>query len=485
MNLKHTCLFLLCTAALFSERTKPLILSLQHAERIALKHNKPYLMSDAFQKETREEYLESASALFPKISYSGSYTHTFEPSLAEDVSNGTFTFRKNLLTQKFELKQPIIVTDLFFDYKTRQLQARSSEEFKKNTKNDLIFEVRNRYFYLLYQKNALSIAEENVGYLQEALDVEVGKYELGDAASLEVNQSKLAVTNALSKYYETLKDWKEAKNHLIHVLGINGNYSEDLKLSIDFFPLDSFPLIRNKLHLIATKYDYHSFKFPSLRSLDHQEQSMVTAKKLSIFSDNELQNFIQMAFSNRPDFKMKQLSVSIAEESIRKNKGEYFPKVTSFFDYTKNGGEPSARFFSVDDFSWAAGVKFSWNIFDSLQRERKIRKSKYQKSKAFYDYLYAKQTIETTLRTLLVQMEDAMYAYLSASSGVLVAKQALVQAKEKLSYGKIPPLQYRDAVNQFAQAMNLQNRAAYFLLLSYFSLQKNLGIALDLDSAEH
>lgn len=456
-------------------------LSLQRAEEIALKNNKPYLMAEQNQKAQRQKYLQSASSLFPSISYQGSYTRTLKPALVEDVRNARLSFEKNLLIQKFELVQPIISTDLIFGFKEQKLVSESYTQMTESTKNNLLFDLRDSYFYLLFNQIALKIRQENVEYLQNALNVEEGKYRLGNATSLEVNQSKVAVTNAISLYYDTIKIWKEARNKLVHVLGVDPEKESSLHISVDNFPLEKIPLIRNKIERMKETHNFDASHFPSMQGLEEQEESLSETKNLSLFAPYELNHFVHLAFSLRPDLKVKKLSVNIAEENVRKSKAKYAPFVTSFIDYTQNGGEPSARFFSKDNFSWALGVKFSWTIFDSLRRERKVRQSRYEKNSAYYDYIYAKQTIETSIRNLLYQIEDSIYAYLTASSGVLVAHQSMIQAKEKLSFGKIPPLQYRDAANQLAEAQNLKNRAAYYLMMNYFYFRKTLGLDMKPD----
>ena len=467
--------FLLCFAySLFAQNV--IQLSLEEAEKIALKNNKPFMISKEHRKAEKESYLQSASDLFPRISYSGSFTRTFDPSLVENVTNAALTFEKNLLIQKFQLIQPLLVTDLIFDFKEKKLSFKRAEEREESVKNDLLFQVRDAYFYLLLQQIALLIQKENVEYLQAALEVEEGRYRFGNGTILEVNQSKVATTNAISEYYETVKLYKDARNRLIHILGIDPGLENQLSISLCEFPLYGYDLLKEKLLYMEKTFSYDPNTFPKEHQLILQEEVLTSNQTLSFFSREELDRYVYVALSLRPDLEMRRLSVDIANEEVKKNRGHYFPVVTGFLDYTRNGGEPDARFFSIDPFSWAVGVKFSWNIFDSLSRERKIRKSVYEKKSASVEYTYAIQTIETNIRNLLYQMEDSIYAYLTASSGVLVAEQAMVQAREKLQYGKIPPLDYRDAANQLAKAKNLRNRASYSLLLSYFLFRRTLGL---------
>ena len=86
------------------------------------------------------------------------------------------------------------------------------------------------------------------------------------------------------------------------------------------------------------------------------------------------------------------------------------------------------------------------------------------------------QRIEVEIRNGLYQLEEAMLTYLSATQAVYVAEQAREQAQDKLHFGRIAPLEYRDSVNQLAQARNQQNQASYDLLAAYYEVRYATGI---------
>ena len=69
-----------------------------------------------------------------------------------------------------------------------------------------------------------------------------------------------------------------------------------------------------------------------------------------------------------------------------------------------------------------------------------------------------------------------MLIYLSSTQAVFVAEQARKQAQDKLEFGRIAPLEYRDAVNQLLQARNQRNQASFDLLASYYELRYATGI---------
>ena len=117
----------------------------------------------------------------------------------------------------------------------------------------------------------------------------------------------------------------------------------------------------------------------------------------------------------------------------------------------------------------------NWRLFDSLLREHEIREASSQKRSARITFDKELQRIEVELRNSLYQFEESLFAFLSSDEAVLVAEQAREQAQDKLAYGRIPPLEYRDSVNQLAQARNLRNRASFDLIAAYYELRYVTG----------
>jgi len=455
---------LLVLFLLLCSKLHPLSLSLEDAERIALGENQPYLISQEEVYQADQQRLGAYSKWMPQISYNSFFAHTFEPTLVENINTGTFFYKKNLVMNRFEMNQTIFSSDLLYNIKKKTLEKKSTEERGRGKKNDLLLNVRGAYFSALLFEKAVQIQKENVNYLKSALEVETGKYQAGNATLLETNQSKVAVSNAISQYYNTLKQLKVSKNALVKALGIDPHLGGDIQITEDDFPIYEKPLLSNKLNQI------------SLKNVSAQNIEFGEEKELSLFSDAQLDDFISQAIKEKPDLQSYKTNVNIAEKTVSESYGKYLPEVTAFVDYQKNAGEPSSRLFSKDPFSWAAGIKISWDIFDGLLRERKIKEAVSKRSSSKLRYKYALNQVEIEVRDVLSGIEDALYSYVFASESVKVAEMAAKQAREKLSFGKIPPLDYRDAVNQLAQAKNLKNRSSFQVIMAYYQLRYDIGI---------
>jgi outer membrane protein TolC len=237
-------------------------------------------------------------------------------------------------------------------------------------------------------------------------------------------------------------------------------------------PVTSIPELSIKLQELEEKYNYYGDQIPTtLDFLCHIER-LENARKLTLFSDREVQEYLDLALSLRPDLLAKKLQIGVAQQNVREKLGTYLPQVSGYARYSYNDNTLGTVPFFEESYHWAVG---SWNLFDSLLRESEIREAKSLKSATQIQYDLGYQKVEVEIRNGLYQLEEALLAYLSSSQAVFVAEQARDQAQDKLTFGKIAPLEYRDSVNQLAQAQNLQNRSKFDLLAAYYQIRYSTG----------
>jgi outer membrane protein TolC len=106
-----------------------------------------------------------------------------------------------------------------------------------------------------------------------------------------------------------------------------------------------------------------------------------------------------------------------------------------------------------------------------MLREHEIREAKSLRTASRIGFEKEFQRVEVEVRNDLYFFEETLLAYYASSEAVTLAEQAKDQAKDKLAFGRIPPLDYREAVNQLAQAKNRRNRACFDLISAYYDLR--------------
>lgn len=470
-----TIIFYVLAAPLLAELTLR-DLTLHDAEMIALEYNKNLLIAQEGVKQADERKLQAISKWLPAIAYRGEFREIDKKELFFNVFSSHFTFSHQGYSSILQLSQPIFSTDLFFGLKSKDIEAQIYNYQQANTKNELLLAVRDRYYEVLLYEKALDIERENIEYLSYALEQEQGRLEAGSRTPFEVNQSKVAVANAISTYYMTLKDLKNARNALILTLGIDPLLEPEITLKGHCMPIQEIPELATKLEELNKQYHYRSDTFPTTLDFSRHIESLENARKLTLFTPEEVQNYLDLALSLRPDLLSHKLEMGVAQQNVNTKWGTYFPQVSGYVRYSYNDVELGTRPFFEERYDWSCGVVLSWNIFDSLLREHEIREARSVRSSAKISYDREWQRVEVEIRNGLYQLEEAMLTYLSATQAVYVAEQARDQAQDKLHFGRIPPLDYRDSVNQLAQARNQQNQASFDLLAAYYQVRYATGI---------
>lgn len=469
------CLF--ATAPLFADL--PLkCLALSDAEQIALEYNKQLLIAREDTEQARQRKFQAVSRWLPAIGYLAEVERIHPKETFFDVFNPIkpFNLGNTGYTSIFQMNQPLFSTDLIFNLISKDLEAQVFRYEQANTVNELLLAVRDSYYAVIFYQNALDIERENIDYLSYALEQEQGRLDSGSATPFEVNQSKASVANAISLYYATLKGLKNARNSLILTLGIDPLLEPQMHLVQNQDPIESIPELSLKLQELETTYNYRSDTFPTTLDFTRHIDRLEDARELTLFTDCEVEQYLELALSLRPDLLAKRLEISVADQNVRAKQGTYLPKVSGYARYSYNDIYPGTTPFFQEDYNWAIGFKLSWNLFDSFLREHEINEAKSLRSSTRIKFDQGYQKVEVEIRNGLYQLEEALLAYLSSTQAVFVAEQASDQARDKLQFGRIAPLEYRDSVNQLAQARNMQNRSRFDLLAAYYQVRYSTGL---------
>jgi len=451
-------------------------LSLSDAEEIALEYNKGLRIAREGTKQAQERKLQAVSRWLPAIHYRAEFRDIDQKELFFNVFSTQFEFSHQGYSSILQLSQPIFSTDLLFGLKSKKLEAEVYSYQQANTKNELLLAVRDRYYEVLFYEKALKIERENIDYLAYALEQEQGRLDAGNATPFEVNQSKVSVANAISTYYATLKHLKNARNALILTLGIDPLLEPEIQLKESSMPIYAIPEIAAKLRELDETYRYRSDTFPTTMDFTRHIETLKNARKLTLFTPDEVQAHLDLALSLRPDLLARKLQVNVANQEVNSKLGTYLPKISGYVRYSYNDVDLGIRPFFQESYDLSAGLVLTWNLFDSLLREHEIGEARSVRSASRISYDKEWQRIEVEIRNGLYQLEEAMLTYLSATQAVYVAEQAREQAQGKLQYGRIAPLEYRDSVNQLAQARNQQNQASFDLLGAYYQVRYATGI---------
>ncbi len=471
----RTIIILLAPVCIVAELTLN-CLSLNDAEQIALEYNKQFLIARESTIQATERKKQAVSRWFPALQYRAEFREIEKKELFFNVFSKHFDFSHQGYSSVLQVSQPIFSTDLIFGLKSSVYQANAVLYDQANTKNELLRAVRDGYYAVVSSEIALEINRENVEYLSYALEKEQERLDAGASTPFEVNQSKTAVANAISEYYTALRKLKNARNALILTLGVDPLLEPKMHLTQSRIPLLSIPELALKMQEVQEKYKYRTNWFASTKDFLLNIERIDEARKLILFTEQEAANYLAVALQMRPDLASRKVLIDVAEQNLKSKQGTYFPQIAGYARYSYNDVDLGTKPFFKEPYNWSCGIKLSWNIFDSMLREHEIREARSQRSASRISYDQEFQQVEVQIRNGLYQVEDALFAYLSANEAVQLAEQARFQAQEKLEYGRISPLEYRDSVNQLALARNLRNFASFELIAAYYDLRYATGV---------
>lgn len=438
-------------------------LTLENAEVIAQEHNPLYLITEQHQIGASERYQEAFSHWFPLITYTAEYRQSQRSELYLDIYSTEFGLFKHGYWSSFDLKQPIFSPHLLFDLRAKGFEEEAARAHCAGSLNELLFALRQSYYAVALYENTLDVRRETVDYLSYAMEIEQRRLEAGTTIPLELNRSKAALANAISQYYTALRDLKTSRNGLILNLGIDPILEPQLSLENNRFPLFSVPEIALKLQQIeGTQF---------ARQIAHID----TARHLLLFSELEVLNYFSHAEEQRPILRERCQEIAAAQQQVSMKQGTYLPEIGAYARFSYNDEDLGPRDFVNQPYRWVGGISLNWKLFDGLAREHEINETKSNLRAARLAYREARQRVEVEVRNSLYDLEEALFSYASAKEAVDVALQAVSDAKERLTVGRIPPLDYRDAINTLALARDQQNQASFSLMSAYYALRFSTG----------
>lgn len=423
-------------------------LNLEQAEDLALKYNKAVLITKQEESQLKYQKFQAVAAYLPKITYAYMWAKMEKPlDLIPNIPLLPIKRFTTINNNQVVLTQPVFSTDLIFGLSASKHYWERGKADTEIAMNTTLYQTRILYYGVVVNQLSVHVQEEVIEYLQNALEDQERKYEAGKATSFDVNQCKVALSNAKSSYHSYLKDLRSSKNALIFDLGID--LKEDVAVTETDIPLEKYPLLQQKIAAVGSE---------SLQPL---------------FSEAEIAGWFNAAKQNRPELKKTQAIIRAVKAEGRAQKGKFLPSISAFVDYgyfIVENGLPLRQ-----QNNWIGGIQLNWTIFDSFKREFKIAESNLILKAADLTYLQEIDHMETEVRNTTIQIEEAIYSYLASKAGFDLAKQAMDEAKVRLAAGTITPLQFRDATKSYAEARLQADKSSFNLLQYYFQLCYNIG----------
>lgn len=467
----RTLLVTLCSLVLFSPlvgEEELRLLSLEQAERYALENNNEVKEMEQLLEKAKQGHLESISRWLPKLTAISQAYRTQIPPIPEASTTSSF------LTQ-ISLTQEIFSADAYYGVKLSELAEEQFSLLLDAATNDTLYALRRAYYKIALDQSLLYATEEQVRLLSELAKKMTSKYEVGEAILYDVNQSRVAITNATARYYQAVRDIKSDRDRLADVLGLDP-MARQVVLETEDIPLEAIPDLAQKLREVEP-----IFAAQQEEGLIFEESFVKNqAERMGhLFTQEEIAHWEKLSEEYRPDLRVSENAVAIAAESIKLKQGEYLPSIRGVAGY---GGAPTPYFFNLSDrltneqFHWGVGLELNWMLFDGLGRERRIKRAKAEKSAKWFGYQKSLQAAHTEVRYQIYEIEEAISRYLTSSANVKLAEKTVQLALDQLEVGYITIFDYLISIDSLTQARNICAQSRYDLLIAYYGLRHAAGI---------
>jgi outer membrane protein TolC len=163
--------------------------------------------------------------------------------------------------------------------------------------------------------------------------------------------------------------------------------------------------------------------------------------------EGAFQEYVDKAMDLRPEMKMIDTALSIADQEITLAKSDYYPEVGLTYRYIREGDDAGVDGSVVhDSSSWDVTAGLSWTLWDWGRTRNAVAEKKRGKS----ELLYNKESLEDAIR---LEVKSAFLSLDEAEKNIPTTRKALEQAEENL---RVNEERYRAQVTTITEVLDAQ-----------------------------
>lgn len=192
-----------------------------------------------------------------------------------------------------------------------------------------------------------------------------------------------------------------------------------------------------------------------------KEVKLAEIKDVEIIPEIDVKKLIELAKNKRPEIKIMKILTEQAKLAIELSKSAYYPTVTGFTRYQKEGDDIIAKdSHYTNNENLVFGITVNMNIFDSGKREHTINQKE-------YEYLSIKEKAKQIEDNIVKEVIDAYGKVKTALKNIETARKALEKAEEDF---RITKLQYKANLAKAIEVIDSEKALTEAKMLYYTSL---------------
>lgn len=400
-------------------------LTRQAAVEYALSHNRAYRAAFEDVSVASAKVSQAKADFFPKVDGSYAFTQLSNQPFISIVGTSFQQIPFSIKTSnrwQVDLVQPLFTGfGLESQYMASKVGLKISKYQLEEARLNLVRDVEIAYLQTLLGEKLVQVARDNVASLEVQRKNAEANFQQGVAARNDVLKADVALAEAVQRERTTVKQLTILHSNLNQLLDI------DLQEKVDLSGIEE-----------------RTYPVPDLHEL------------------------YSVAEDKRPEYLAIKASIQQARYSQTAARSRYYPHVSAFAQYYREGEDFAATDNPYQNNENAAvGVRVDWNFFEG---------GKTRASELEWEYRLRgiEQRRDDLLQKIQLQVENALEQLKLAKANIDTNRVAVQQAEEN---DRITTIQYKEQVAIFLEVLNAQvflaqTRADFYQALYGYEIAK-------------
>ncbi len=415
-------------------------LTLEECVGIALEHNPDIIRGSFTVKMAGRDVTVALSNFLPRISAGLGYSHSVLGPSSDTRIDPTTGIPVPL--QPYEIKSWSSNAQLsasysifnggynIYNYKQSRLLKEQARYSFDDTRQTIIYMVKERYYNLLKAEKLLNLAEETLKSADESYKKAQILFQVGKVPKSDVLKAKVQLETDRLSLIEAQNGLAVARASLNYILG--RDVENDIK-------------VVDNLNVPEMEIGYEDAK--------------------------------KNALANHPSLKSNQFGLKAAQAGVGMAVSQFLPKLNAYAAYSwRNEDFNQIDSFFDKDYNWYASISLSIPVFQGFSRTALVSKAKLARSSNREALEQAQRDIDLEVKQAYLQKEQAKKKIVVTESALQAAEEDLKLNKEKYSLGAGTMLDLINAQVSYFSAQSDRIQALYDYKYAIARLQKAMGM---------
>ncbi|MDE6139911.1 MAG: TolC family protein [Alistipes sp.] len=444
---------MMCAAAMaWSTAGAQLTLTLDEALEMALSENPTMKVADL--EIERYDYVrkQTLANLYPQIDASGQYTRSI---VKQEMAKGLSFGADNTLTATGNISLALFVPSVYRQLKMNKTEMASAVESARNSRIELVADVRTAFYNILLAEQSLSVLQESVITTQRVVDNTEVQFRNGVASEYDYITAKVQLSNLKPSVMQAENAVELSKLQLKMYLSIPEDIEIEVKGSLDDMRTEVLLGSDN----LSTDISHNS----SLRTLDLQRELLEHQVKL-------------IQTQRMPTVAAFGSAVYTGNDMERLNFGGM---MGGGADTPEGGTAEAVAQASSNSFWWQhpinVGLQISIPIFSGFAKTNQVRSVRNQIRQIDLQRSYAEEGVSLQIRQSINNLLTARETMLANEQTVEQAQKAYDISYTRYGAGAGTILELNSAQLQLTQAQLNYSQSIYDYLSSKAEYDKVAG----------